>query len=163
MINSPLGSQVDFPHYMSEREPPVHPGLCEQHWMLSLSLRYYKCALCSVNSGHQPAETYICIYVLSEPQYSTEVCRVCASTFEITNLSVQKTRCERLFLLVGLRFYDVRSRKAGKVSIYLVFFLFEKQLNVFVYTQRKIKVLTLFKHFLSLQIYVLYMCNKNAK
>ncbi len=77
-----------------------------------------------------------------------------ASTFEITNLSAQKTQCdcERLFLCVGLRFYDERSRKVEKVlqvnfemyqvyiiSIYLSsFFLFDKQLNVFVYTQRKI-------------------------
>ncbi len=55
-ITSLLRSQVDyFPHYMSERER--RPGLCEQHWMLSLCLRYYKCALCSVNSEHRLAET----------------------------------------------------------------------------------------------------------
>ncbi len=82
-------------------------------------------------------------------------CVCLPSTFEITNLSAQKTRCERLFLRVGLCFYDERSRKVEKVlqvnfemyqvyilaiylSIYL-FFLFDKQLNVFVYTQRKRK------------------------
>ncbi len=51
---SPLESQVDFPHYTSERAPPVRPVLCEQNCMLFLYLRYYKCALCSVN---RPAET----------------------------------------------------------------------------------------------------------
>ncbi len=55
---------------------------------------------------------------LSEPQCSTEVCSVCACrafTFEITNLNMQKTQCEWLFLCVGLRFYDERSRKVEKV------------------------------------------------
>ncbi len=42
--------------YEWERAPPVRPVLCEQNWMLSLSLRYYKCALFSV-CGHRPAET----------------------------------------------------------------------------------------------------------
>ncbi len=71
----------------------------------------------------------------------------CASAFEITNLSAQKTQydCERLFLRAGLRFYDERNRKVEKALqvhflnvpglyyIYLVFFLFDKGLNVFVY------------------------------
>ncbi len=56
-VTSPLGSQVDFSQYMSEKALPVRPALCEQNRMLSLSQRYYKRALCSVNSGHWPAET----------------------------------------------------------------------------------------------------------
>ncbi len=40
----------------------------------------------------------------------------CASTFEITNRSKQKTQCDcvRLFFHVGLRFYDERNRKFEK-------------------------------------------------
>ncbi len=63
-LTSSLRSQVDFPHYERERAPPVHPVLCEQHWMLSL--RYNKCALCSVHSGHQPAKTKICTWRMKQ-------------------------------------------------------------------------------------------------
>ncbi len=38
------------------------------------------------------------------------------STFEVTNLSMQNNQCdcERLFLRVGLCFYDERNRKVDK-------------------------------------------------
>ncbi len=45
-----LSAQIagGFPSlYEWERAPPVRPVLCEQNWMLSLSPRYHKCALCS--------------------------------------------------------------------------------------------------------------------
>ncbi len=119
-----LSAQIagGFPSlYEWERAPPVRPVLCEQNWMLSLSLpditsvRYAVWTVGNINlhlwdGGRNKT--------LSEPQCSAEVCSVCAcraSTFEITNPSVQKTRCERLFLRVGLRFYDERSRKVEKV------------------------------------------------
>uniref|UniRef100_A0A673JGG9 HECT-type E3 ubiquitin transferase n=1 Tax=Sinocyclocheilus rhinocerous TaxID=307959 RepID=A0A673JGG9_9TELE len=37
---------------------PGHPVLCQQNWMLSLSPRYCKCALCSVGSGHRTSDIF---------------------------------------------------------------------------------------------------------
>ncbi len=136
--------------YEWERAPPVCPVLCEQNYMLSLSLRYYKCVLCSVNSEHRPAGTKPC-----QKRNAEQKCAVCVCLLRIYIWNNKPD--VNSFLHVGLLFYDESRRKVEKalevnfemyqmlysiyLSIYLSiypssFFLFEKQLNVFVYTEK---------------------------
>ncbi len=134
--------------YEWKRAPPVCPVLCEQNYMLSLSLRYYKCMLCSVNSEHRPAKTKPC-----QKRNAAQKCAVCMCLLRIYIWNNKPD--VNSFLHVGLLFYDESRRKVEKalqvnfemyqvyiLSIYLSvnFFLSEKQLNVFVYTEKNISV-----------------------
>ncbi len=119
-----------------------------------LSLLFFVCCL-SLSSVHSVRSFWfsprpVCLglnQTLSEPQCSTEVCSMCAcctSTFEITNLSMQDAMW--LWTAISLcgalpgKFWNVPGLYCIYLSIYLDFFLFDKQLHLFVYTQRKIKV-----------------------
>ncbi len=106
---SPLGSQVDFPHYVSERVPRACPVLYEQNWILShspFSLRYYSARYTvwqwaptgrniNLHLWHGTAKQNLVRVVMQHRSVSVCSCR--ASMFEIMNLSVQKTQCEWLF------------------------------------------------------------------
>ncbi len=118
-LSSPLRSQVDFPHlYEWESATSASSFMWTKLDALPLSqilqVRVMQCRQWALTGRNINLHLWHGgrNKTLSEPQCGAEVCSVCAcraSTFEITNLSAQMTRCERLFLRVGLRFHDERS------------------------------------------------------